>query len=410
MLIKAALLLSLFSLSLNASEYIVKLKASRNKGVSELTSIGKLKKLHRSAENLFIFKTENKVDILNKVKSLSEVEYIEPNYKYYPLRGQITSDPLSGQQWGLHNIRRTIFGSKRGADINVLKAWELTKGSKNVVIAVIDSGLDIAHPDLKDTLWINQSEVNGIDGVDDDQNGYIDDFHGYDFIENSGYMTDNMGHGTHCSGVIGASHNDVGIAGVMGKVQIMALKFFNGDGGDTINAVKAIHYAVDNGAQIISNSWGGSERSFALEEAIEYANSKGVLFVAAAGNFSENSDQYPLYPASYQIDNVISVGAINVRGKRSSISNYGKQSVHVFAPGENILSTVQLNSYLKFTGTSMATPHVSAIAGLMISLKEGLTPKEIKEILIKSSKQSKYLINSSVSGGTVDAYQALLAM
>lgn len=384
-----------------AEQMILKFKKASQNQKKSLSHFHNVKRLHYSSP---IYLVES--DRILTAKDLIDVEYIEPNYRYYPLLTPV--DPLFKKQWGAHNIKRTIFGDKRGADLNMLKAWELTLGSNEIIIAVIDSGIDITHPDLKNNLWINHSELDGITGVDDDNNGFVDDVYGYDFLYNKPLIDDQMGHGTHCAGIIGAEHNNIGIAGVMSKVQLMGLKFFDGDGGSVSDAIRAIYYAVDNGAKIISNSWGGFSYSKALFDAIKYANSKGVVFVAAAGNSYANNDTDPLYPASYNIDNIISVGSISSKGKKSSFSNYGKKTVHVFAPGSNILSTVQNGEYIKMSGTSMAAPHIAGITGLIFSMNSNLSPLSIKELLIKSSKQVDALKKYSISGGYVDAYQALL--
>ncbi len=399
-----------FSTTIYGAEFLIKFKKSISK--SAIMDFNK----NREVENITtpyggftLLKSADKILSLELLQQDSRIAYVEPNYRYYPL-GRVVSDPLFKKQWGLHNIKRTFFGSKQGADINVVKGWELTKGSEDVVVAVVDSGIDTTHPDLRDNLWLNSLEANGIEGVDDDGNGFVDDVFGYDFVNNRGLENDEYGHGTHCAGVIGASHNDIGIAGVMKHVRIMGLKFFSSNGGATSDAIRAINYAVKNGAHVISNSWGGYSHSRFLEDSIKYAASKNVVFVAAAGNSYSDNDFQPLYPASYKLENVISVGSMSSSGKKSSFSNYGKKSVHLFAPGSNILSTVQLGQYLKMSGTSMAAPHVAGIVGLMLSLKEGLTPSEVKELLIKNSKKSSKLKKRSQSAGHVDAYKVLLSL
>jgi len=260
---------------------------------------------------------------------------------------------------------------------------------------------------LKNNIWVNEAEQNGKAGVDDDNNGYVDDIHGYDFANKDGNPIDDHGHGTHCAGIIGASHNGIGVAGVMSNVKIVALKFLTGSGsGTTEDAILAIDYAIKAGVDVMSNSWGGGDESLALKDAILAANEAGIFFVAAAGNESNNNDTTASFPANYKIDNVISVGSMDGRGKRSSFSNYGANSVHVFAPGSNIYSTFKSNSYKSLSGTSMACPFVSGILGLLKSHDSYLSILEGKERLINNSVSSTDL-QSSVAKGWVDAFKAL---
>ncbi|MBY0413097.1 MAG: S8 family serine peptidase [Bdellovibrionales bacterium] len=344
-----------------------------------------------------------------------EIEYIEPNYiitvdsvKASP------KDAMFTKQWGLANTGKNgggIFSSGlAGEDINVSKAWDITTGAtgaQTIKIAVIDTGVDYNHPDLKGQMDINTAELNGNAGVDDDGNGYVDDIYGYDFANNDGDPADGHGHGTHCAGVIGASHNSIGIAGVMANVKIVGIKFLTDKGsGETIDAISAIDYAIKRGVRVMSNSWGGGDKEQSLLDAITAAETAGITFVAAAGNDSSNNDKTPSYPANYEVSNVVSVGSYASNGARSSFSNYGVSSVHVTAPGTGILSTYK-GSYSSLSGTSMATPHVSGIIGLILSKEPNLSPAEIRERLIKTSTQTSKLKTSSLSGGRVDAYRAL---
>lgn len=353
----------------------------------------------------FLALASEDIKSLNELKRLGVVEYVEKDVHFYPLT--TPNDPLLTKQWGVHNIQKTIFGSKRGEDSNLLSAWDLTSGSDQITIAVIDSGIDIQHPDLQENLWINRAEQGGIEGVDDDHNGFIDDIYGYDFRQNRPLSGDPYGHGTHCAGVIGAAHNNRGIAGVMPHVRLMGVKFFDGDGGTAVDAMKAISYAINNGATVLSNSWGGFERSQAMEDLIAEAGRRGVVFVAAAGNSYANSDQHPLFPASYQLPNVISVGSMTAKGKKSSFSNYGPKTVHLFAPGSSILSTYPGGRYEKLSGTSMAAPLIAGVVGLMQSLDSSLKPEEVRSLLISTSKQTKALKGRSQSDGHIDAAKAL---
>ena len=349
-----------------------------------------------------------------------DIEYIEPNY-IITLNtkeagfAETPSDSMFIKQWGLVNTGKnlgSIFSRGiAGEDINITAAWEITKGSTGeqaIKIAVIDTGVDYTHPDLKSQIDVNLLELNGKPGVDDDGNGYIDDIYGYDFANKDGDPMDGNGHGTHCAGVIGASHNSIGIAGVMSSVKIVPIKFLSDAGsGETIDAISAIDYAIKRGVNVMSNSWGGGDKEQSLLDAITAAESAGITFVAASGNESNNNDKKSSYPANYDVSNVISVGSFTGTGAKSSFSNYGVKSVHVTAPGSNILSTFKKGGYSSLSGTSMATPHVAGIVGLMLSNEPHLTPLEIRERLITTSVKTEKLKKASLSGGRVDAFRAI---
>lgn len=315
------------------------------------------------------------------------------------------NDPKAVDQWALNN------DYKKGMDINIMPAWDITRGSDDMVVAVIDTGIDIGHPDLKDSLWVNQAEANGQKGVDDDGNGYIDDIHGYDFVENQGPHSDCRSHGTHCAGIIGATHNSTGVAGVLGKVKLMSLRFLNCKGqGDTVGQIRAFDYAMKMGVRVLNASWGGGEEDNdpAVVEALKVMKEKGIMLIAAAGNYENNNDEVLMLPANIPLDNVISVASMSESGDLSDFSNYGAKSVHVVAPGSAILSTFVFSQYRELWGTSMATPHVSALVALLLSQEPELTPSEIKTRLIETSKRSSKLEGKSVSNGMIDAYRLLL--
>jgi subtilisin family serine protease len=321
---------------------------------------------------------------MEKVKNFPEekndnIEYIEPNYIY--TINAVPEDPRYREQWAHQKIDSE-------------KAWDIATGTKEVVVAVIDTGVDYTHEDLRDNAWVNQAELNGEVGVDDDGNGFVDDVYGYDFVNKDGDPMDDHNHGTHCSGILGAKHNNKGIAGVNSNVRIMAVKFLSSRGSGTLaDAIESIKYATDNGAHILSNSWGGGGYSEAMKEAIEYSKSKGVLFVAAAGN---SNSRDPHYPSGYNVDNVISVASSDERDFKSSFSNYGLPHVDIAAPGSNILSTVR-SGYAIYSGTSMATPYVSGAAALMLSYEE-MGYLELKDRIFKTSdylsKWKRYVTTS----------------
>jgi len=338
-------------------------------------------------------------------------------------------DPLLEKAWGIFTI---------GAD----KAWKETPQGKGIVVAVTDTGADYNHEDLISNMWRNKGEIAD-NGVDDDKNGYVDDIVGWDFTMNdnkpydiTGSLMDillkggNPGHGTHCSGVIGAAlNNSVGTAGVAPQVKIMALRFINETGkGDTASAIKAIDYAVNNGANIISASWGGEagdEDDSALKEALQRAEKKGVLFIAAAGNgrmnpttgksggFDNDSDKKPMVPASYPFENIIAVAAIDSKGALAEFSNWGHKSVKVGAPGVKILSTVPHNKYqdtiidlgsIKATwdGTSMAAPFVSGAAAVIWSQSPKQSWQDVKGKLLANAVPLDSLKDKVATGGRVD--------
>lgn len=409
----------LFSASSYAAQsfdgYIVKMKGNQK---LDKSLFNKSRQLNTNSGHFYV--VEGNQRSLDLLKSNDSVEYVEPNYIITldtEGHGNVTLDEKSladskfTQQWGLKNTGKNSGSwwspGKKGEDVNAEKAWTLTRGKRKIVVAVIDTGLDYTHSDLKANLWTNKAELNGEEGVDDDGNGYVDDIHGYDFANKDGDPMDGHGHGTHCAGVIGAVHNRAGIAGVMANAQIMGIKFLTDRGsGTTADAIESINYATKAGVDVMSNSWGGGGRSEALKEAIEEANAAGIVFVAAAGNSRNDNDSKPSYPASYKVDNVISVGAMDGKGKKASFSNYGKTSVHVFAPGVNILSTVQNDGYKKMSGTSMACPHVSGAVGLLLSSEEGLSPKQVRDRIISTSVDNGNLADYAVSG-RMDSYQML---
>ena len=415
-LLSCALAFSANAIATDFNGYIVKFKqGSKAYEQKSFKSVGDFAPMNVSFGN---FATLNGANISNKnVQSLSnhpDVEYVEPNWIIKINPNKVSApikDPKFAEQWGLKNTGKNSGGwfssGKVGEDVNAEQAWEITKGDKDIIVAVIDTGIDYRHTDLRKNLWVNDLEKNGTEGVDDDGNGYVDDIYGYDFANMDADPMDGHGHGTHCSGVIGASHNNTGIRGVMANVRIMGLKFLTDKGsGETVGAIKAIEYAIRNGAHITSNSWGGGEKSEALKEAIKAAYDAGTMFVAAAGNERNDNDARPTYPAAYDVEGIITVGAMDGKGNRSSFSNYGKKSVHVFAPGSNILSTVTNNRYQKMSGTSMAAPHVSGVLGLLLANEPGISIDEAKSQLMGSTIRNRSLGQYAASG-RVDAFRML---
>lgn len=345
---------------------------------------------------------------LNTLRADSRIVRVTPNYIYRA--NLIPNDALFPKLWGMKNTGQT--DSKQpgteGIDIGVEKAWDITTGSRDVIVAVIDTGINYNHPDLAPNMWVNEAEKNGTSGVDDDANGYIDDIYGYNFVKNNGDPMDDNGHGSHCSGTIAGRGNDgQGVVGVNWESRLMAVKFLNEDGAGSLeDAVKGIAYATKMGAKVLSNSWGGGGFSQELKNVIDASAVGGAVFVAAAGNNSSNNDSVKTYPVGYDSANIIGVAAIDNRGSLANFSNYGKTSVHVAAPGVNILS-VTTQGYEFWSGTSMATPHVSGIVALLLSQEPNLTNLQVKERLISTAVPLKSLKNKVLSRGLANAWTTL---
>ncbi|WKZ56762.1 MAG: S8 family peptidase [Bdellovibrionota bacterium] len=281
----------------------------------------------------------------------------------------LPNDAYAPNLWGM-------LGGAAG--MNASSAWDVSTGSADVVVAVVDTGVDYTHPDLAQNMWINSAEIPG-NGIDDDGNGYVDDIHGINAAANSGNPYDNNGHGTHVAGTIGArGNNAIGVAGVNWNVRIMGLKFLGANGSGTLaDAIKAIDYLVmmkNRGVnvRVANNSWGGGGYSAALYNAIAAAQGAGVIFVAAAGNEANDNDVSPSYPASYELDNVVSVAALDSSGNLAGFSNFGALGVDIAAPGVGILSTVP-GGYQNLSGTSMATPHVAGALALLLAYQPTLS-------------------------------------
>ena len=351
-------------------------------------------------------------------------EYIEPDYiitledvekpssatesseKITP-QATTPNDPGYSQLWGLNNIGQS--GGKADADIDAPEAWDIQKGNQNLVIGVIDTGVDYNHPDLVGNIWTNPGEIAG-DRIDNDRNGYIDDVRGWDFAYNDNNPMDVRGHGTHVAGTIaGKGNNGVGVTGVAWNAKIMPLKFLNDTGwGYTSDAISAINYATAKGVKLTNNSWGGGDYSQALSDAINTAGQRGALFIASAGNSSRNTDTTPSYPASYNLANIISVASTTRTDGLSSFSNYGATTVDLGAPGSDIYSTLPNSSYGTYSGTSMASPHVTGAAALLWSQNPTWTAQQIKNRLMSTGDSISALNGKTVSGKRLNIYNALI--
>jgi subtilisin family serine protease len=268
--------------------------------------------------------------------------------------------------------------------MNTLEAWEVTEGAPEIVVADIDSGIDLSHPDLVGNLWVNPKETSSGSGVDHDGNGFPNDVHGFDFYAWKGDPIDENGHGTHTAGTIAASRNDLGVIGVAPRVKIMPLRFLGPQGqGSTYGAIQAIQYAVKMGARVISASWGGDGFSSLLAQAVKDAQDAGVIFVAAAGNDGRDLSRTPSYPAS--LPDVFTVGSSSLSDRLSTFSNYGPSTVLVSAPGEKIYSTYPGGNYASMSGTSMATPQVSGAVALALSKNKSIPASQIRSVMCSTS-------------------------
>jgi thermitase len=293
------------------------------------------------------------------------------------------------------------------------KAWERHKvlGSRDIVVAVIDTGIDVNHPDLKDNLWKNLKELNGKPGVDDDENGYTDDFFGWNFVGDNNKLEDNHGHGTHIAGIIGAvGGNGIGISGVAPRVSLMTLKYYDPKAAgrnNLMNTVRALKYAIDQNVHIINYSGGGLEESPAEKKLIEEARRKGILVVAAAGNEKSNSDIHGYFPADYDYDNIISVTALDQSKNLLPTSNYGAVTVDIAAPGYNLYSTLPGGGYGYMTGTSQATAFVSGVAVLLKSRFSDFNAQKIIKHILENGTLNLKLAGKTRFTKTLNTWAAI---
>jgi len=402
-------------------------------------------------ENLQHVKLPDGMTVQQAVESYMadpDVEYAEPNYVRCASSVN-PSDPLfTPQQWALHNTG-TFANGTLGADIDVREAWEFTQGNRSdarrqVVVAVIDTGIDYNHPDLVSNIWMNPGELTPVslrtDGIDNDLNGFIDDWRGWNFVDGNNDPFDDIGHGTHVSGIIGAQgNNNIGVSGVMWNVKIMPLKVFSTlvdkpsvcstATGFVSDEIAAVQYAWKNGANIINGSYGNGQDFCQAEfDAVAAAEAHGVLFVAAAGNSTRNVDAQIGQPQINDLHNLIVVAATDQNDRLATFSDFGPQSVHIGAPGVYILSTVPTNQPSVFgndgydfkDGTSMAAPHVAGVAGLIMSYYnkdvEHFNYRQVRGLILRyvdtwQDFQNLQTLNGWVwSNGRLNAYKALSAL
>ncbi|AKD56506.1 S8 family peptidase [Spirosoma radiotolerans] len=389
----------------------------KNKAFDKVKGIPAEKILTKAMEragkkgDLFLVKVnKNVLEAIADLKGTPGVAFAEPNFIY--AHAAVTNDTYiaSGQLWGMDG---NVYGSQAST------AWAAGhKGSSSVVVGVIDEGIQFDHPDLAGQVWTNPYDP--VDGKDNDGNGYIDDVHGWDFDGNNNTIYDGGSrgssddHGTHVSGTIGAkANNGQGVAGMNWNITIISCKFLGKRGGTTANAVKAVDYLNDlktrHGLNIVAsnNSWGGGGFSQALYDAVNRANTKNILFVAAAGNggsdgVGDNNDVVASYPSNMDLPNVIAVAAITSTGALSSFSNYGATTVDLGAPGQGIWSSTAYNIYESYSGTSMATPHVTGAAALYASTHSGATATQIKTAILSSVVSTPSLSGKTLTGGRLN--------
>jgi subtilisin family serine protease len=357
----------------------------------------------------------NTMDAIDRIKNLPEVEYAEPNFIYN--HHAVSNDPYytNNSLWGMYGDATSPanqYGCQAG------EAWAADKTGNNTIwIGIIDEGYMYSHVDLSGNAGTNPGEVP-VNGLDDDGNGYKDDVYGWDFDGNNNSVFDGVSddHGTHVAGTIGAvGGNNTGVAGVVWSVKLINAKFLGNKGGTTANAIKAVDYMTDlktrHGINLVAtnNSWGGGGYSQGLFDAINRAKDADILFIAAAGNAGSNNDASPSYPASYSNTNIIAVASITSTGGLSSFSNYGATSVDLGAPGSGIYSSVPVRSgknvisgYANYSGTSMATPHVSGAAALYASTHSGATADQIKTGILNSVTSTSSLSGKCVTGGRLN--------
>lgn len=403
-----------------AGEYIVKMKSKQGvpannrlsvgmKLVSKLGSSIKIKQAFWGSEMMHI-KSDNAGSI-ETLRASSDVEFIEPNYL-------LSVNPVDIQPFGVPPSGADAY-DQSSSRVMVTESWSLQKPynqGRKTIVAVIDTGLDTSHGLFVDSnaIWTNTAELNGLPGVDDDNNGYVDDVYGWNYVSNNPTVMDDDDHGTHVAGIILGVGQDILASNVReSKIKIMALKFLDAKGsGSTANAVSAMYYAVNMGARVINNSWGGSAYSRSLHEAYTYAYTHGVMVASAAGNAGSNNDSVPMYPANLDTPNNISVAATTDADNKASFSNYGS-SVQVAAPGVAIVSSVpgtgcmSPGCYQMMSGTSMASPFVAGLAALIVREAPQLSAYQIRSVIMSSVDTISNLNGKIATGGRVNVLKAI---
>jgi len=408
-----------------ASSFVA--KAHSQKGLALKGSFEKMGVYHFSVKP-----GKNVDDTVAELNADPDVEYAEPNYIFTKATVGSVNQTFSVEEVGIMSNSTSSYMAT-DAPIEVTDAWGVVNYNSVPVVAVIDTGLHLNHPIFANTgaVWQNPGETGSCgpgcnkatNGIDDDGNGYVDDVHGWNFVSNSKVMYDDDGHGTHVAGIVlGVTQDIYSSPFAAAKIKIMPLKFLDGSGyGKTSDAIKAIYYAVNNGATVINNSWGGPSYSSALHEAIAYSYYHGTTFLAAAGNSGANNDSLPMYPATYNVPNIIAVAATTDSDAMAYFSNYGKQSVHLASPGVFILSALpplpkfDYNEYGSMSGTSMAAPFVAGLAALMKAEQPAMLGYQMKQIIMANSDVvvgaggQPLLSNKVVSNGRMNVYNTIQA-
>lgn len=409
-----------------ADELIIKYKESGSQSSGSFSKMAKSKglsvKRHWKGLKLQHFSMKPGSDMNATIEELSQdpnVEYVERNYYFNKASLDTPQDVKSFSEFQATATNGTF--AQTSANIEVSQAWNnMSSGDSPVVVAVIDTGLDLNHDAFKDTcaIYTNMAEYNGTAGIDDDGNGYVDDVHGWNFVLNNPLPMDDDGHGTHVSGIVVGTGRDLTnlpssgnecMGAFKSQIQIMPLKFLDGSGsGTTSDAIEAIYYAVNNGATVLNNSWGGGNYSQALHEAIVYTYSKNAIFVAAAGNAGSDNDEFPMFPASYDVPNVLSIAATTSSDYKASFSNFGSGSVHMGSPGVAIYSTIPNGYYGSMSGTSMAAPFISGMAALMLREKPNMNGYQMKSIIIGQGDAVSSLALKTIYGTRLNVNQSLV--
>ena len=359
--------------------------------------------------------------LVKEIENDPAVEYAEPNYIFN--KASLTS---FSNEASLSEMQEAFSGSsftQTSARVDAEDAWtNMSSGTNESVVAVIDTGLDMDHPSFTKlcAIWENETELAGTPGIDDDRNGYVDDYYGWNFVSNSNNPDDDDGHGTHVSGIVLGSSLDIldlpssdseNCKGTyQSKIKIMPLKFLDGNGaGSTSDAIQAIYYAVNNGARVLNNSWGGGAYSRSLHEAVMYTYQRKAIFVAAAGNAGEDNDLTPMFPANYDVPNVLSVAATSSSDFKASFSNFGASSVHIGSPGVAIYSTIPGGYYGTMSGTSMAAPFAAGVAAMISREQPLMYGYQMKDIISTESDSVATLSGYTITGKRLNINDTLVS-
>jgi subtilisin family serine protease len=404
-----------------AGDVLVKFRAANALSVAQLASaldVDAVRSVGGIGVLLLHSRSKSVEALVKDLAARTDVIYAEPNYILYAV-DTVPNDPRFGELYGLQNTGQPILGSPGtpGADISAAPAWDTTTGSQANVVAVVDTGIDYNHPDLTDNVWSAPTDFT-VTFADGSSVSCAAGTHGFNAITNVCDPLDDNNHGTHVSGTIGAAgNNGIGVVGVNWTASIMGAKFLSANGsGTTEGAIKAIEFVVqakaifgaDANVRVLSNSWGGGGFSQALLDEINRASDNDMLFVVAAGNNNRDNDAFPFYPASYNAPNIIAVAATDNQDARAFFSNFGANSVHLGAPGVNVLSTVRNANYAYFSGTSMATPHVSGAAALVLSVCALDTPT-LKATLLANADAIDSLSGITITGGRLNVNATIQA-